>query len=397
MASSNNDMNKTNDYLTWDAENFKALITRKLSTNPLFTDQIFQDSNLSTLIDVFSYMYEALSFYTNNAASEAMFTDSTIYENMNRLVKLLGYNPNGYNNPNVELLFSNTDPNGFIDISSLPIQFVLPKYTSFKTDKTDNRGQSVYYSLVNVFFLERNGNFIASDEKVKTINGKWKVYVTPLKSTGIPFESFELSDLTLDNSDINTVNYISHPYVDVYIKRIVNNTIAYLPFKAVSEGTLFNDSNTIYGPTSNVFELRINERKKYNLTFGDGLHGSRLQNNDELVVVYLEGNGSGSELSTNILNITGNNILVLSVDGLLPSEVAKLLQVDESDFTQFNDIVKSQIKITNPTASTTFTSMESVDDIRKNAPSWFRMGQNLITAKDYEQYIKGKYREDIYD
>ena len=36
------------EYLKWDANSLKRVITRKLSENPLFTDQIFEDSNLYT-------------------------------------------------------------------------------------------------------------------------------------------------------------------------------------------------------------------------------------------------------------------------------------------------------------------------------------------------------------
>lgn len=64
------------DYLKFSAYSIKDLITRKLSENSKFTDQIYEDSNLAILIDLVSYMYQCLIYCLNNAASESMFDDT---------------------------------------------------------------------------------------------------------------------------------------------------------------------------------------------------------------------------------------------------------------------------------------------------------------------------------
>jgi hypothetical protein len=68
-------MDKT-DYLRFSAYSIKDLITRKLSEDTKFTDQIYEGSNLAILIDLVSYMYQCLMFQLNNAASESMFSDT---------------------------------------------------------------------------------------------------------------------------------------------------------------------------------------------------------------------------------------------------------------------------------------------------------------------------------
>ena len=93
------------DYLKWDANTLKRVITRRLSENPIFTDQIFEDSNLTTLVDVFAYMYDVLTYYLNHGASESMFNDAQLFENLNRIVKMLGYNPTGYTASQVDGVF----------------------------------------------------------------------------------------------------------------------------------------------------------------------------------------------------------------------------------------------------------------------------------------------------
>ena len=73
----------------------KELITRKLTADTKFTDQVYEGSNLAILIDIVSYMYQCLLYSLNKSAAEAMFSDTQIYENINRLCKFIGYNPKG--------------------------------------------------------------------------------------------------------------------------------------------------------------------------------------------------------------------------------------------------------------------------------------------------------------
>ena len=83
-------------YTTFDAQSLKGLIIDRLQKQGTFTDQIYEGSNLSSFIDIIAYSYHVLMFYLNRTASESVFTESTIYENVNRIVKLLNYNPLGF-------------------------------------------------------------------------------------------------------------------------------------------------------------------------------------------------------------------------------------------------------------------------------------------------------------
>jgi len=65
-----------NDYLRFSAYSIKDLITRKLSDNSKFTDQVYEGSNLAILIDIVSYMYQCLIYNINNAAAESMWADT---------------------------------------------------------------------------------------------------------------------------------------------------------------------------------------------------------------------------------------------------------------------------------------------------------------------------------
>lgn len=64
------------DFLKFNAYSMKELITRKMSEDSKFTDQIYEGSNLAILIDLVAYMYQVLVYQLNNAAAESMFSDT---------------------------------------------------------------------------------------------------------------------------------------------------------------------------------------------------------------------------------------------------------------------------------------------------------------------------------
>ena len=86
-------------YAAFDAASLKELLVDRLSANPVFTDQNYEGSNLNAFVDVISYAYHVLLFYLNETSNESMFSESQIYENINRIVKTLDYKPVGSQSP----------------------------------------------------------------------------------------------------------------------------------------------------------------------------------------------------------------------------------------------------------------------------------------------------------
>ena len=78
-----------NEYVAFDATSLKSLITTRLNSKQIFTDQNFEGSNISSVIDIIAYAYNVLIFYLNQTASESTFTTAELYENINKIVKLL--------------------------------------------------------------------------------------------------------------------------------------------------------------------------------------------------------------------------------------------------------------------------------------------------------------------
>ena len=129
---------RNNDYLRFSAYSIKDLITRKLSDDTRFTDQIYEGSNLAILIDIVSAMYQCLLYNVNNAAAESMWSDTQLYENINRLAKFLNYNPKGFGT--ATCLFALDNSSHQFDNTRIPM------YSCIDTKKVDSRGKKIFYS-----------------------------------------------------------------------------------------------------------------------------------------------------------------------------------------------------------------------------------------------------------
>ena len=75
-------------YVAFDATSLKKLIIGRLQDQGVFTDQVFEGSNLSSIIDIISYSFHTLMFYLNKTSSEAMFTESQIRTLLRKVFEL---------------------------------------------------------------------------------------------------------------------------------------------------------------------------------------------------------------------------------------------------------------------------------------------------------------------
>jgi len=382
------------DYLKFDAASIKSLISQKLSEDTSFTDYVYDGSNLSIFIDIFSNMFQVLMYNLNNTASESMFTDTQIYENINRLVKFIGYNPRGYTTSTVQLN---------VTYNSAQQGVIVPPYSTIALAKTDSLGNTINYSTVDYYYLYNSTD--TSNNIFPIYNGKWIKYNTTFVSEGIPYEKFVLPDLVSD-STATTPTYMSYPYVHVYIKRLSNpvlNTYTTLRFDPTTNGLFVSDTTeSITDSTSQVFNLRLNEYKQYEIQFGDGIHCQGLQKGDIVTIVYLDSNGPSATLNTG--DISSANSFAVGIENINPTEtdpsVLSLLDIITLLFNSATTIINAPAGITslnNIGLSTTPTPEETVANIQANAPQWFKSVGRLITQKDFDYFIRTNFYNDIID
>ena len=377
------------DYLRWNANSMKDVIVTKLNEDGVYSDQLFEGSNLSTIIDVFAYMYDTLTFYLNHGATEAIFTDAQLYENLNRIVKMLGYNPRGFITSTVTAI-PGIDPL----YSGGSFRTVIPKYTTVTLGQNDDNGNAVEYTFVENYPIVVNSNSIGSNFRPVLYNGSWKLHPTTFVTQGIPFETFTLDQIDLDGDE---KIYVADNMIYCYVQ--------------LEDGTFmnFNPTNNLYNSSStdNDFEVRINENKQYTLKFGDNINGNQLPPNATIFVVYLQSNGPAGQIGGN--GITTDDDINVKIEGLSESFIKQnILEVDvNTDFITFgdpnigyngvNETILQYLTLHNDQPSTIVKDLEDVESIRENAPNSFRMGSRLITEQDFSQYILSNYSNVVFD
>lgn len=276
--------NKT-DFLRFNANSIKELITQKLSSDKKLTDQIYEGSNISILIDMVAYMYQCLVYQLNNAASESMFSDTQIYENMSRLVKMLGYNPKGIIPSQGTFLFNNEENSGLADKVILPFSFI-------ETDKTDAYGKKVCFSTIEQYSINSDRNY-----SMTLYNGKWKMYPEVFTASGSNYETFSLG---LIGSSITSNKLVANNMIKVYVnsRNVIDGEWRYTDKELFTE----NDFNSkqygyIIDNTEKLYNIRLNENKNYEIKFGNGTLGRKLNAGDTLYIFYLDTNGLDGQIT----------------------------------------------------------------------------------------------------
>ena len=349
-------------YASFDALTLKQLMKQRLNDGGVYTDQTFEGSNMSSIIDVIAFSYHTLLFYLNRTSAETMFTDATIYENMNRIVKLVDYKPKGYQ---TSLLPFNVDVN-----SSLPIgTYTIKRYSYFSIDGT-------IYSFANDITFTKS---LPGDESLVDFSdtnllrqGQYFEY-PPQFSTG---EDFETIVLSLKVANTNTNLKIDGGSIDVYVKDA--NTGKYVNYTETNN--MFLES-----PESPKYEKRLNENGLFEIKFGNGVFGKNLNEGDEVSIFYITSDGEGGIVSRGQLDGRTLNFFI----------TPKFTDISNSIYDDtFTFLLPSQVStlaFTNTVDSSNPKDIESVDEIRINATKNLQLQNRVVTVADFKSDIEVNY------
>lgn len=350
----------TNPFLTFDATELKSKIVQKLNDGQVFTDQNYEGSNISALIDIISYSFGTLLFYLNKTSSESSFSEAQIYENMNRIVKLLNYNPIGKTSQSVPFNLS-------ISENILPGVYVIPRFTYLQIN---NLTFSLAQDLTFYKSLSTSELLSQSDNSYLLHEGSFEEY--PLyRAMGVEDEVLFLTP-GLDVS-------IDHFNIQVYVR----------PQGARWEKWERVEDRSTYRAKDRIYEVRFNPNKNYEIVFGDGINGTKLNKNDEVAVYYLRITPNSSNISSNILD-------TLALVPFNTIQYETILRDTKNLYgTYITDTQYDFIKLYNPYPSTNYSPEESVESIRKNAPKIFRSQKRLVTLSDYEAFANSNFKNFI--
>ena len=351
-------------YLGFDAQNVKELIIQRLEQGGVYTDHEYEGSNMSALIDVIAYVYHLLLFYLNRVGTESTFTQTQLYENMNKIVKLLGYSPIGYQTPCVSFDVSARVSKGNLDkdtVYTIPrfayinvngIKYTFTKDVSFSLNDANKNGD-VYnlteFSNSNILF---QGDIIEATEYIPR---------------GDKFETYILTPN--NNSITEQTTYVDFANFSIFVW---SREYGWQEWTETSSLYLENSSSLKY-------EKRLNESGYYEFRFGDGIHGKLLSPDNVVQIYYLQSSGTSGEIGSNQLkNNTLNLYSTINYNSITNQLLTNVIGIEGAKLLSFN----------NTTQSTKFTLPETVDEIRANHGKVFKSQSQLITARDIQTHIE---------
>lgn len=320
-----------------DFDQIKASIKDYLRSNSTFTDFDFEGSNLSILIDVLAYNTYITAYNTNMVANEAYLDSATIRENVVSLAKNIGYVPLSRRSAKAN------------------ISFVLDGInSSFKT-ATLKSGVVCTGNLDNTSYI-----FSIPEDITVGIEDQSAVF------TGVDIYegTFLTKKFIVDTSQPNQKFIIPNPFVDTSTIRVsVKDTVE----SSTTNTYTLVDNIVNIDKESKIFLVQEISDEKYEVFFGDGVFGKKLENNNEVTISYIVTNGK-----------TGNGASNFTFSGNVVSDTG-------ANISQNVGIV-----ITN-FAAENGDNIQPIESIRYYSPRLYASQYRAVTSSDYEALIPSIY------
>lgn len=357
-----------NAYAAFDATSMKQLITNRLKNSGIFPDIDFEGSNISGLVDVLSYSYHVLMFYLNQTASDTLFSQSELLENMNRIVSLVSYKPNGPITASVKF-----DAYGS---SSLPVNaYNIKRYSRINVN-------GISYSLNRDIPFNKTSPF---EQYVSSVGANNLLYQGSFKEYPPHIGIGELFETVIVNINYNNTTFLNK-FVDY------NNIFVYVKDVNTQKWSQWDEASNLflYNNVSKVFEKRFNANNNIEIKFGNDINGKALQQGDEVQIYYLESDGAYGQIGSNLLS-----------EGKLFNYNSQRLTDILADLGNPNGYMNAnellQVILKNTYASIPNKVSETVDEIRNNLPSIFSAQNRLVTTSDYESFILKSFSNTVHD
>ena len=322
-----------------DYDQIKVSIKDYIRANSNFTDFDFEGSNLSILIDILAYNTYITAFNSNMIVNESFIDSATLRENVVSLARNIGYVPRSRAAAKAEISFE-------VEIGDQQTK-TLDLEAGLVCVGTSNNSNYIFS------VPERIVTTVDSSRKAKFDN--ITVYQGSFLQKSFIFDGSLDQRFILDNS------YIDSSTIVVKIRESVND---------VSEGRQYTHAENILNidSSSEIYLLQEVQDEKYELLFGDGFFGKKLQNGNVIDVSYIVTDGKD-----------GNGAAKFSFSGRFRDDQGKI------------EIPTNSINITTNQGASNGADIESVDSIKYFAPRIYSSQYRAVTARDYEAIIQKIY------
>ena len=326
-----------------DFDQIKTTLKDYLQTNANFTDYDFEGSNLSTVVDLLAYNTYITSYNANMVTNEVFIDSATLRENIVSLARNIGYLPRSRK-------ASRTTVSFFVDTTDIiPSPSIITLKKGVVATTAGAFGQQSYiFSILEDISVPVFNN-IAEFTDIVVYEGN-VLNIDFTYSLRNPTQKFIIPNAGVDTE-----------LISVHVK---SNEQSTAKTKYNAHSSLFDISKD-----SKVYFLQEIEDERYQLLFGDGVFGKKLEEGNFIEADYIVTNGD-----------TGNGVGRLSFGGNLT------YSRNGEDY----NITSGISLMTTNTFATGGEMIESIDSIRKFAPRIYASQNRAVTAADYESLVPAR-------
>ena len=330
-----------------DFDQIKQQIKDYLRANTNFTDFDFEGSNFSVLIDTLAYNTYISAFNSNLVVNESFLDSATLRENVVSLARNIGYVPRSKTAARASVKFQVSTTTNSPTITLQPGLVCVG--TQDDTDFVFSISESITTTVNNGL-----AQFGTTQQPINILEGQ---YLTSKFTVDGSLEQ----RFILDNSNIDTSSIV------VYVRGAADPGL----------GKQYKIIDNIVNVTSvsETYLIQEIQDEKYELLFGDGTFGKKLEDGSEITVQYIVTSGAA-----------GNGPRVFTFAGSFTDK-------DEAVSTLPASII---VPSTVPTVDTIQAAsnggdIESLDSIKYFAPRLYSAQYRAVTARDYESIIQTVY------
>ena len=329
-----------------DFDQIKTSIKDYLRANSNFTDFDFEGSNFSVLIDTLAYNTYITAFNSNMTVNESFLDSATLRENVVSLARNIGYVPKSRTAAQATVSFDVTTNS---NTPSLTLQAGLVCVGSYNdTSYVFSIPESITTTTTQA--TDANGNVISSTGSFDNIVVYQGTYLTKSYTVNGSLDQRFL----IDNSFVDTST------MKVYVKGSADTGLG-KEYKKVDN--ILNISST-----SETYLIQEVTDERYELLFGDGIFGKKIENDAVITVTYIVTDGT-----------EGNGAASFSYAGSVASSSNQI------------QLPTSSPVITTVSSASNGGNIESIDSIKYFAPRLYSSQYRAVTARDYESVIQQIY------
>ena len=325
-----------------DFDQIKTSIKDYLRTNSNFTDYDFEGSNLSAIVDTLAYNTYITSYNANIVTNEVFIDSATLRENVVSLARNIGYVPRSRKSAKATISFSVNASNTTAVTLTLKAGIVLTTAEKF--------GGNSY-------------TFAIPDD-----------VTVPVLSTGFAhFDDLDVYEgtyinqtFTVSSRNPNQRFVLPNPGIDTDLIRVIvkDNETSSVKDKFEKFDSLFNVK-----ADSRVWFLQEIENERYEVLFGDGIFGQKVEEPNFIEASYITSSGAEA-----------NGLSQFSYAG-------RLVGNDGQSVTSGVSLIYTS------SPSSGGSSIESIESVKKYAPQIYASQNRAVTASDFEALVPRIYAE----